>query len=119
VDTIVITSKKPFSLDAVRERLSPFWQVENTADGNIVAFGPSSRAYFITELSEAGSHYELLLNYSDVQFTKELLVLIADDAEVLIDNDFGLVLPGNEYVARIRSDKNWDWRREFLQKSET
>jgi len=43
----------------------------------------------------------LLLDYSDINLIKEVLKVLADNSSVSVDNDFGLVLQGNEFIRRI------------------
>ena len=40
--------------------------------------------------------------------------MIADDPDLVVNNDFGTVLPGNQFVERIRWNAGWDWRRDKL-----
>jgi hypothetical protein len=46
-----------------------------------------------------------------VELAKSILEKIADDFAVTVDNDFGTVLPGDQFVARCKSERGWDWRR--------
>jgi hypothetical protein len=50
------------------------------------------------------------LAYRDVEFCKRLLLLLADDPRMIVDNDFDLTVPGDEMARRIRSNPGWDWR---------
>ena len=40
---------------------------------------------------------------------KKVIEVIADDPNVVADNDFGTVLPGDQFVAKIRAERGWDW----------
>jgi len=50
------------------------------------------------------------LAYRDIEFCKRLLILLADDPRMIVDNDFGLTVPGDEMARRIRESPGWDWR---------
>jgi hypothetical protein len=48
-----------------------------------------------------------------MELAKVILERIADDSSLTVDNDFGTVLPGDEFVAKCRMNKGWDWRRDL------
>ena len=52
----------------------------------------------------------LLIDYSSVELAKKVVEKIADDPSATVDNDFGTILPGDRFVARCRSERDWDWR---------
>lgn len=54
------------------------------------------------------------VDFSDIALCRRVLLLIADDPLLLIDNDHGGLLPGPEFVDLIRSRPEWDWRGERL-----
>lgn len=96
----------------LRLALSQRWQTEETKPMGLVVHGASSRVYLHQEPGQlAGGCEELLVDYSDVELVKQVLETFADDADVVVDNDFGTILPGNKFVARIRSDRCWNWKR--------
>ena len=51
------------------------------------------------------------LEYSDLELAKKVLITIADDDQVVIDNDFGTVLSGKEFVRKLKTEVDWDWRK--------
>jgi hypothetical protein len=111
METIAITSQNAFSLEQIERALVPHYQVAMSNEGGIAINGPGTRAYIHAdkEPESAGIH-RLLIDYSDVEFVKTLLAIVADDPDLLIDNDFGTVLPGDQFVARTKADKGWNWR---------
>ena len=52
------------------------------------------------------------IDFSDVAFCRDILLAIADDPDILVDNDHGVMLPGSEFVRVLRSQHDWDWRRD-------
>jgi hypothetical protein len=50
------------------------------------------------------------VDFSDIAFCRRVLTVIADDASLLVDNDHGVLLTGQEFVRVLRSQPNWDWR---------
>lgn len=49
------------------------------------------------------------LEYNSLSLCRELLVNLADDPNLLIDNDNGTVISGSQFVARLRQNPTWDW----------
>lgn len=120
METILITSKKRLNLNEINARLAVDWRVEGAAGDRLVIQEKESRVYVHLDLLETGDVASacgddkqtgrLYVDYSDVGLVKRVIVAIGDNADLTIDNDFGTVLPGNEFVARIKSDPNWNWR---------
>jgi hypothetical protein len=52
------------------------------------------------------------LDFSDIGLCRRVLASIADDPRLLVDNDHGVRLFGHEFVRRLRSQPDWDWRRD-------
>ncbi len=111
METISITSKTPFSIILIESILAKNWPVEITPYNTLAVHGPRNRAYLHQDSeSEEPGRYRLFLDYSDVELAKSLLEKIANDPALTVDNDFGTVLPGNEFVARCKVEGAWDWR---------
>jgi hypothetical protein len=51
-----------------------------------------------------------LLDFSDLKFCKDLLLCIANDPKIVVDNDHGIRLRGDDFVALLRSRPTWDCR---------
>jgi hypothetical protein len=51
------------------------------------------------------------VDFSDISFCRTLLFNIADDPELLVDDDHGPLLPGPEFVQILRNNPMWDWRK--------
>ena len=50
-----------------------------------------------------------MLDYSDKILAGEVLEVIADATNIVVDDDFGLTLAGNEFVALVKAGR---WRSE-------
>ena len=50
------------------------------------------------------------VDFSDIAFCKRVLEAIANDPQLVVDNDHGVVLPGPEFVRLLQSRRDWDWR---------
>lgn len=94
MDTIKITSSKGLCMSDLRLALSQHWQTEDAGPKGLVVHGASSRVYLHQEPGPlAGGGEEWLVDYSDVELVKQVLETIVDDADVVVDNDFGTALP--------------------------
>jgi hypothetical protein len=111
METLTINYAKPFSLELIRGAISQDWSVEASHANTLVVHGDGSRAYLHPDetLNASGRWYCLLVDYSDVELAKNLIERIADAPDVIVDNDFGTVLPGDQFVARIRAERKWNW----------
>jgi hypothetical protein len=117
METLCIASEKPFSMTLVKNALSRNWRVETSPSDTVVVHSAQSRVYLYPDGQEERDEmtHRLLLDYSDVELAKSILEKIADDSTLTVDNDFGTVLPGNEFVARCKAEKAWDWRRQPIE----
>jgi hypothetical protein len=52
------------------------------------------------------------VDFSDIDLCRRVLMLLADDPNLLVDNDHGVVLAGPEFVRLLRGRGDWDWRRD-------
>jgi hypothetical protein len=112
METLTIESKETFSMGTLAGVLSRHWRVENSPGETLVVHGDRGRAYLHAENeAEPDGSSRLLLDYSDIDLARRLLALIANDPTLMVDNDFGTVLPGDDFVALCQADKVWDWRR--------
>lgn len=50
------------------------------------------------------------VDFSDIVFCRRVLAAIANDANLLVDNDHGVLQSGQEFVRVLRSQPDWDWR---------
>ena len=50
-----------------------------------------------------------IVGFRSIEFLKRILIAIVDRADIYVDNDFGLMLPGNEFVMLLKSRPGWDW----------
>lgn len=110
MDTLSIESEKASSIEQYQARLSPYWHVEITASNGLAVHGDTSRGYLHLEAPGRNGRWCLLLDYSDVELAKLIIEQIADSPDVVVDNDFGLILRGDEFVEKIRRNRAWNWR---------
>jgi hypothetical protein len=119
------------SLSDFQPLLSEQWPVESAVRERLVVQKDDSRVYLyedkafknsITQdgfcsralkgfFDDADDANFFLLEYSDLEFAKKVLLAIADDEQIVIDNDFGTVMRGNEFIQKLKDESDWDWRR--------
>ncbi len=120
MDCVVIESANEAKLDAraVADALQRFWPVKETGVANrFIIKGCDSRVYFETTRDdfERPGQLQLVFTHSmGLNLIKKILEVIGDDPELVIDNTFETALPGDEFVARLRADPDWDWRADYL-----
>ena len=48
--------------------------------------------------------------FTEIDFGKEILSYIIFDERFVIDNDYGELLTGGEFLNKLRDEPDWDWR---------
>jgi hypothetical protein len=61
-------------------------------------------------LSDKGPTPAVVIEYYSLRFLRRVLEAFASP-EVVVDNDHGTTLSGQDFVARMDEDPEWDWRR--------
>jgi len=115
MDTVVISSERPFVFESIAKVLSAEWPVDYSdvpfLEPVVAVDAKQSRVYLhLGDEPEEEGKFTLFMDYSDVELAKQVLVKFADDHSLLVDNDLGTILPGDEFVARIVSNLGWNWR---------
>ena len=102
------------------------WQVDLRSEDELVVESGERHAYIIRDDGLA-SEYDgadimrvllhvsnpifLTLEFNDIDFAKDILELIGNAPDLVIDNDHGDILPGTDFIKRVRENRAWDWRR--------
>lgn len=112
MDTIVITAKEDVLLESLRSMLARHWSLLRTPPDRLAIEESNSRVYIYHPESDSKEIdlKKIVLDYSWVDLVKRVIEVIGDDPRLLIDNDFNTVLPGDQFVARLRSEPTWNWR---------
>ncbi len=111
MESISLSGKAPFQLDQIKVALSAKWHTEMNSIGGLVVRGLSSRIYIHHDLNGADCFLLVDYRFSDLEFVKAVLAVIANNPDVIINTDFGEELSGSEFVARCRIQGDWDWRK--------
>lgn len=48
--------------------------------------------------------------FKEIDFGKEILSYIVFDGRFVIDNDYGELLTGGEFLKKLKDEPDWDWR---------
>ncbi|HEY3974109.1 MAG TPA: hypothetical protein VGM18_13970 [Candidatus Sulfotelmatobacter sp.] len=112
MDTIVITGNEDIPLDHLRSLLALHWSLLKTPSDRLAIEDANSRVYIYHPKLEGGEidPRRVFLDYSSLDIVKKVVQVIADDPNLLIDNDSKTVLPGDQFVAKLRADPTWNWR---------
>ncbi|MET4073238.1 hypothetical protein [Hymenobacter sp. UYCo722] len=62
------------------------------------------------------TRYVYSIAYHSIEVVKQVIVSIANNDQVLVDNDCGDLLVGSELVARILHNPGWNWLQDFQDK---
>jgi hypothetical protein len=55
------------------------------------------------------SHYVYGISYHSLETVKRVIVILANSDQMLVDNDFGTLLVGSDFVQKIHAEPNWIW----------
>ena len=123
---IILVVPKSISLDAIEASLPPGVQsIISEADGRLVVLSKDDEAVEFVRDNSLEQYYELgeleaiaaighdlqyyMVHFKDIELLKSVLGSVANRADFIIDNDFGLIIRGDEFVARCNSHPGWDW----------
>jgi hypothetical protein len=124
MESVIIAAPAPYD-DQFRARLEQIGPLVLEAAETLVVERQATRVYVRRDDSIAGDMEPEQLaavvsripepvfyavDFSDLFLCKQVLELIADDPSLIVDNDYGVILPGPEFVDRLRRDETWDWR---------
>ena len=126
MESIIIVA--PCSYDAeLKARLARGWSVTDTASGGSVVEDGGARVYVsrndsVAEDMEPEARARIAaatpapvfytVDFSDLGLCRRVLLAIADDPQLFIDNDHGVLLTGTDFVRVLRSQPDWDWRQD-------
>jgi hypothetical protein len=126
MDSVIIVA--PCAYDArFKERLARGWKVAATASGGSVIEDGGARVYLSRDDAVASDLEPdarariaaailqpvfYTVDLSDLNLCRRVLLVIADDPRLLIDNDHRVLLPGADFVRVLRRQPDWDWRQD-------
>ncbi len=112
MDTLSIDSLTPFSISDLESQLQGPWRLVRTVGDGLGVRGDQAVVDLYVDPDSAGNGgCRLLVEYSDLALVKQVLERIANSPALMVDNDYGDYLPGDQFVARCKQDADWDWRR--------
>jgi len=63
----------------------------------------------INHLLPLNTYHIYSIAYHSMKAAKEAIVSLADSSDLLVDNDCGTLLPGHEFVSKVRQNPDWNW----------
>jgi len=87
--------------------------VESGHDVTYLYESPSAGCYINDSIGNVLHEFSdprfYLLDYRGIELVKKVIMLIADDVRVFVDNDHGAALSGPAFVQKIKDNPAWDW----------
>lgn len=126
MDSVLITAPRDYDAE-FRLRLQPFGMAESGEQGTFVLDDGQSRVYIrrnvlASDELEPDEMEQILdsienpvfysVDFTDIDFGRRVIESVADDPDLLVDNDHGVRMPGSDFVRLLRSRPSWDWRLE-------
>jgi len=126
MESVIIATPCPYEAE-FKARLERTWQVAPMGYGGWViedggrrvyvsrndtvlpCYGPEERARIAAAIAEPIFYS---VDFRDIALIRRVLLAIADDPRVLVDNDHGVLLPGPEFIHLMQSRPEWDWRQD-------
>ena len=126
MESVIIVAPRDYH-DRFRARIPAKYKASEGAGGALVVEDGRSRIYIgkndavrdeldagklktVAAVTAAPSFYTV--DFTDLAFCRDILIAVADDPDVLVDNDHGVLLSGTDFVRVLRSQRDWDWRRD-------
>ena len=87
------------------------WTVEDAGPERLVLTEGDDRVYiYYAGDTDAGlTRREIYLDYWSVELVTRIIEVIGDSPRLVVENEFGTTLAGDQFVTRIRTDKLWVW----------
>jgi hypothetical protein len=67
---------------------------------------------FITQLLPSSRHVYSIA-YHDIKAVKAAILSLADSPRMIVDNDFGTLLSGVDFVQKVLAEPDWNWYRDL------
>lgn len=120
MEAVAVWSKELISLDSLSGLLRSHWQVGRLDNETLVVNSNEKQTVWIAQernlwlapqdRERFSGRFCLAIAYNNLRLVKGVLRVVANSADVLVDNDFGTVLGGDEFVRMLDKNPEWDWR---------
>lgn len=124
MESVIVVSPHPLSFSRL---LDPAVATSINGDGTVVVERDGERVY-ISECASIRAEFEseplasllamvaanhfYAIDFSDISLCKHVLLATCDNAALVVDNDHGVMMPGDRFAQRLRDLPDWDWRLE-------
>ena len=124
-DMVLIADRK-FNLSEIKDRINPDDFEITTAGDRISIQDVATRNFVQIERDDKiALYYEdeegdvfkssisdpayYIVNFQDISLLKRILKMALDRPDVFLDNDFGLIQTGQQFVLTLDRQPKWDW----------
>ncbi len=102
-------------------RQSMQWVIQRENSRVYIYSDPDIRDYLETEaerrvLAEMPQLVAYAVNFNDLGLLREVLLAIADDDALVVDNDQDVILRGPAFLQLLRARPDWDWLAEAYER---
>lgn len=125
MQTVIMIRDGREDAEGLLDRLSSSFRIEEQPDGRYFISGKESHGwlgrddeiiedYDEDELAVVRRHVAqpvaFVLEFSDLDFGKQLLAALVSGEPCLVDNNHGDILRGQDFLDQLRERPSWDWR---------
>ena len=126
-DMVLIADRK-FNLSEIKDRINPGDFEITTAGDRISIQDVSTRnfvqierddniALYYEDEDEEGDVFKssisdpayYIVNFQDIDLLRRILKMALDRPDLFLDNDFGLIQTGQQFVLTLDRQPKWDW----------
>jgi hypothetical protein len=125
---MVLIADKNFNLNKIKDRINSDEFEVILAEDRISIQDVSTRNFVQIERDDGiASYYEdeegdvfrssiadpvyYIVNFQDIDLLKRVLKMTLDRPDVFLDNDFGLIQTGQQFILTLDRHPKWDWAR--------
>ena len=126
MESVIIVAPHEYSAP-LKQRLAANWTIYESRAGTWVIEEGNNRVY-VSRNDSVRNELEpdrlsrifasiqepvfYTVDFSDLGLGRRVILVVADDPHLLVDNDHGVLLPGPEFIHILRNRTDWDWRRD-------
>lgn len=124
---MILIVEKGFDLKEIVSKFNESEELRLVVDANLMSIEELRTKDFIQieKVDEVSEYYDddegdvfagdipnpefYVIRFRNIEFLKSILIRFADRTDVYLDNDFGLILRGDEFAHFVKNRPQWDW----------
>jgi hypothetical protein len=124
--SIILIAQRSVTLEALKSKFEPYFDTDYTSPDRFVV--DSGKDYlFVMQSDTIRRDYEACelenipisnptffsVGFRNVRFLNQALPLFVDDCRIWVDTDSGEILPGTEFVSRLKTEFDIETKRRY------